>query len=298
MTDNLKGALYIILSCGFIAATSAIAKQLGLEDGAELHPLQVSFGRFLFGFLTLIPFALAKKPSFEGTRWSRHLGRVVFGWAGVSGMFAAVALMPLADATAISFLSPFFAMILAILFLRERPGIWRWGAAAIAFTGVVVLTQPGTEAFQPAALIALMAAMFMGTELVFIKSLTGTEPPLRILLINNGAGALLAGCAAAFVWEPVTLPQWGMLAAIGMVMVTAQSFFLRGMKLGEATYVAPFMYTTLLYAAAYGMLFFGEIPSLATFAGALLILTGAAILGWRERRAGVKEPIVGPFPDR
>lgn len=298
MTDNLKGAFFIVISCGFIAATSAIAKNLGMDGGADLHPLQVSFGRFLFGFLTLVPFAIIKRPSFEGARWSRHMGRVFFGWAGVSGMFAAVALMPLANATAISFLSPFFAMILAILFLGERAGPWRWGAAAIAFSGVVVLTQPGTDAFQPTALIALMAAMFMGTELVFIKSLTGNEPPLRILLINNGAGAVLSGCAAAFFWEPVSAPQWVMLAAIGTVMVTAQSFFLRGMKLGEANYVAPFMYTTLLYAALYGMLFFGEIPSLTTFAGAVLILTGAAILGWRERRAGAKEPIATPFPDR
>lgn len=298
MTDNLKGALFIILSCGFIAATSAIAKNLGHEGGADLHPFQVSFGRFLFGFLTLIPFALVRKPTFEGTRWSRHMGRVLFGWAGVSGMFAAVALMPLADATAISFLSPFFAMVLAILFLGERAGPWRWGAAVVAFSGVVVLTQPGTDAFQPAALIALTAAMFMGTELVFIKSLTGHEPPLRILIINNGAGAVLSGCAAALFWEPVSASQWSMLAAIGIVMVTAQSFFLRGMKLGEASFVAPFMYTTLLYAALYGMLFFGEFPTLATIAGAVLILTGAATLGWRERKAGVKQTVANPFPNR
>ena len=181
MTDNLKGALFVIVSCGFIAATSAIAKQLGPESGAGLHPLQVSFGRFLFGFMTLLPFVLVKRPSFVDTKWALHISRSVFGWAGVSGMFAAVALMPLAAATAISFLSPFFAMILAILFLGERAGPWRWGAAGIAFTGVVILTQPGTDSFQPAALIALMAAMFMGAELALIKRLTGTEPLLRIL---------------------------------------------------------------------------------------------------------------------
>ncbi|RVU37959.1 DMT family transporter [Hwanghaeella grinnelliae] len=298
MTNNLKGAVFIILSCGFIAATSAIAKQLGPEGGAGLHPLQVSFGRFLFGFLTLLPIALITRPTFSGTKWTLHVSRSIFGWAGVSSMFAAVALMPLAEATAISFLSPFFTMILAILFLGERAGPWRWGAAAVAFTGVLILTQPGTSAFQPSALIALMAAMFMGAELTLIKRLTGTEPLLRILLINNFIGTVISGCAAYAFWEPVSMPQWGMLAAIGIIMVTAQSLFVRGMRLGEANYVAPFMYTTLLYAALYGVLFFGEMPSAPTFGGAALILTGAAVLGWRERRAAVKEPVAIPFPDR
>lgn len=298
MTDNLKGALFVIVSCGFIAATSAIAKQLGPESGAGLHPLQVSFGRFLFGFLTLLPFVLVKRPSFVDTKWALHISRSVFGWAGVSGMFAAVALMPLAAATAISFLSPFFAMILAILFLGERAGPWRWGAAGIAFTGVVILTQPGTDSFQPAALIALMAAMFMGAELALIKRLTGTEPLLRILIINNFAGAVISGCAAAFFWVPVANQQWLLLAAIGSIMVTAQFFFVRGMRLGEASYVAPFMYTTLLYAAIYGMIFFGEVPSAATLAGAVLILAGAATLGWRERRITRQDTAGTPFPDR
>lgn len=298
MTNNLKGALFIILSCGFIAATSAIAKQLGPDGGAGLHPLQVSFGRFLFGFLTLLPFGLIKRPSLKGTTWTLHLSRAVFGWAGVSGMFAAVALMPLAEATAVSFLSPFFTMILAILFLGERAGPWRWGAAAVAFAGVLVLTQPGTDTFQPGALIALMAAMFMGTELALIKRLTGTEPLFRILLINNFIGTIISGCAAYSFWEPASIPQWGMLAAIGMIMVTAQFFFVRGTRLGEANYIAPFIYTTLLYAALYGVLFFGEVPSVSTLAGAALILAGAAVLGWRERRVTVKEPMAASFPDR
>ena len=298
MTNNLKGALFIILSCGFIAATSALAKQLGPEGGEGLHPLQVSFGRFLFGFLTLLPIGLIRRPPFTNTKWALHVSRSVFGWAGVSGMFAAVALMPLAEATAISFLSPFFTMILAILFLGERAGPWRWGAAAVAFTGVLILTQPGTDAFQPSALIALMAAMFMGAEMTLIKRLSGTEPLLRILLINNFIGTVVSGCAAYAFWEPISAPQWTMLAAIGMIMVTAQSFFVRGMRLGEANYVAPFMYTTLLYAALYGVLFFGEVPSVSTLAGAALIMAGAVVLGWRERRAAVKEPVAVPFPDR
>jgi len=290
MNDNIKGALFIVVACAFIAATTAIAKQLGAGSAAEpLHPLQVSFGRFLFGFLSLLPFAVFKPPRFQGTQWPQHAARVVCGWGGVSCMFAAVAFLPLADATAISFLNPFFAMVLAILFLGEVVGKWRWGAAAIAFAGVLVLTQPGSSAFQPAALIALSAAALMGMEVLFIKLLTGREPHKRILLINNGAGAVISGLAAALVWQPATGEQWLMLAAIGSIMVTAQVFFLRGMTLGETNFVAPFLFMTLPFAALYGGLFFGEVPALTTLAGAALILSGAGVLGWRERLAARRQ---------
>ena len=286
MTDNSRGALFIILACAFIAATTALAKQVSGPVEDALHPLQVTFGRFLFGFLTLVPFMLYRRPGFAGTRWTHHGARVLFGWGGVSCMFTAVTLMPLADATAITFLNPFFTMVLAILFLSERVGKWRWGAAAIAFSGVLVLTQPGSSAFQPAALIALAGAAAMGTEVLFIKLLTMREPHPRILLINNMAGAVISGAAALLVWQTPSTDQWIALAAIGSLMVTAQALFLRGMTLGEAAFVAPFLFLTLPFAALYGGLFFGEIPALTTVAGAGLILAGAGILGWRERRAG------------
>ncbi len=204
-------------------------------------------------------------------------------------MFAAVTLMPLAEATAISFLNPIFTMVLAILFLGEKVGPWRWGAAGVSFFGVIVLTQPGTEAFQPAALIAMLAAVMMGAELIFIKRLTGTEPLLRILFINNGMGAVISGIAMFFVWTPPDATQLVLMASIGVIMVSGQVLFLNGMRMGEANFIAPFIYTTLLYATLYGAILFDEIPDLLSSIGGILIVAGALILGWRERLAASRK---------
>ena len=150
----------MVAASALIAATTLIAKALGLGAGGEaLHPLQISAGRFAFALITLSFFALWLRPDFAGARWSLHVGRSVCGWAGVTLMFAAAARIPLADATAISFLSPLVTMGLAIAFLGERIGRWRWTAAAISVCGAIVLLRPGTDAFHLAALLALGAAL-------------------------------------------------------------------------------------------------------------------------------------------
>lgn len=297
---NLKGALYVTLCCAFIAGSTLCAKALGaareieiegvLQAASRLHPLQIAFGRFLFGTLLLLPFALWRRPSFRAVPWRLHTARVTAGWLGVSLMFAAVSFMPLADATAISFLNPLFAMIFALVFLKEAVGPWRWAAAAIAFAGAAIVTRPGTAAFDPAALLALAAAASIGAELVFIKRLADREPILRILLINNAMAAVIAGLAALPVWQAPSPEQWLLLAGTGVFMVTAQSLNLRGMAIAEASFIAPFFYATLLYAAFYDWLFFAEVPTGATVLGAACIIAGALILGWRERRAARRVP--------
>jgi len=267
-----------------------IARALGPQIAGEaaLHPIQVTWGRFFFGACVILPIAFARRVTFEDIPWRIHLGRIAMGLGGVVALFAAAGLMPLTDSTAISFLSPLFSMIFAIVFLKETVGPWRWLAAAIAFCGAMVLTRPGTEAFQPAALIALCAAAFLGAELIFIKLLSGKERPLKILAINNGIAAALISIAAIAVWKMPTPGQWAMLAALGGIMVCAQSFFLKGIAMAEANVAAPFFYTTLIFASLYGWLLFGEVPGMFSVIGAGLIVCGALLLTWRENLARMK----------
>lgn len=280
----LTGAALMMLCCALIAVTTLIAKVLGRGvDGLALHPLQVSSGRFFFALVVLLPILAWVRPSFRGAAWPVHAGRAFCGWAGVSCMFAAAAMMPLADATAISFLSPLFTMLLAIPLLGERVGPWRWAAAGISLAGAVVLIRPGTDAFQVAALIALASALFMGMELILIKRLTGGEPPLRILAISNSIGTTISLTAATFVWIWPSPAQWALLATLGATMVSAQAVFIQAMRRGEASFVAPFFYATLVFAAVYDFLVFSVLPTAFSVAGAALIVAGAALLAWRER---------------
>lgn len=288
-------AALILSATAFIAGTTLMAKAAGTDAlGAPLHPLQVSHGRFLFAFLALSLAAAALRPRLGRPHLRLHLGRTFCGWGGVTLMFAAVAHIPLADATAITFLNPVFAMMLAIPLLGERVGRIRWSAAAIALAGALILLRPTPESFQPAALLALGAAAMMGLELIFIKRLSGREPPFQILLVNNAIGLAIATAAVIPVWQMPTPAQWAALAALGAMMACAQACFVNGMARADASFAAPFSYATLVFAALYDLAVFGVVPDGVSLAGAALILSGALWLALRERRRGTPPAPVSP----
>jgi drug/metabolite transporter (DMT)-like permease len=276
----------IITATAFIAGTMLLAKTLGTDVlGAPLHPLQVSHGRFLFAFIAIATAAGIMRPQISQPRLRLHIGRTVFGWGGVSLMFAAAANMRLSDATAISFLNPVFAMILAIPLLGERVGPWRWFAAFTALVGACVLLRPSAETFQLAGLLAVGAAVLMGTELVFMKKLANREAPFQILLINNGIGLAIATAAVLPFWAQPTLAQWVALAGIGGLMAIAQTCFINAVARADASFVTPFSYITLIFATLYDGIIFKAYPDYISMIGATFIVSGAVILAWRETRA-------------
>lgn len=279
-------ALALILTAtAFIAGTMLFAKMIGTGVlGDPLHPLQVSHGRFLFAFMAISTVALLMRPKITQPNLKLHVGRTLFGWGGVTMMFAAVAFIPMSDATAISFLNPVFGMLLAIPFLGERVGPWRWFAAAMALGGALILLRPGPETFQVAALLALAAAILMGAELIFIKKLADSETPFQILLINNALGLTIATLAVFPVWVPPTGAQWAALAGIGVLMAKAQACFVNAMARADASFVTPFSYVTLIFAALYDLLIFDVWPDSISWLGAGVIVAGAVILAWREAR--------------
>ena len=276
-------AALILLASALIAGTTLFAKALGTGTyGAPLHPLQITFGRFLFAFLALSLAAGVLRPRFTRPNLPVHLLRPLTGAGGVTLMFAAVAFIPLADATAISFLNPVFAMLLAIPILGERVGPWRWAATAIALVGALILLRPGAGSFDPAALLALGAAVLLGFEINIIKILSGREGPFSILLVNNAIGLCLAGTAAFWIWVSPNTVQWALMAGVGVLMAMAQTCFVNAVARADASFVAPISYATLVFAALYDLTVYGVVPDGVTVLGALIIIAGGALLAWRE----------------
>ncbi|MEM6696597.1 MAG: DMT family transporter [Pseudomonadota bacterium] len=282
MNASTRAVLLMICASALVAATSLIAKTLGAPaaNGA-LHPMQVSAGRFGFALLTLLAVIALRpglRPRFRGARWHWHIMRTISGWAGVTLMFAAVAAMPVAEATAISFLSPPITMVLAVFMLGESLTARKVLAGALAALGGGLILQPGADAFQIAGLYALASAACVSVELMFIKKLSDTEPALRILLINNMLGTTLALGAASLVWTAPTPGQWPLLVAIGVVMVSGQSLFIQSMKRAAASTLMPVFYTVLLFAALYDWLLNGVVPTGIAVIGGALIVAGALVL--------------------
>ena len=275
----------IAVATAFIAATTLIAKALGTDQfGPAIHPFQIVFGRFLFAFLAFSIAVAILRPTLQRPHLGLHLARTIGGWAGLTLMFASVAYIPLADATAISFINPVFGMIFAIPFLGERVGKWRWLAAGISLIGAMILLRPTPDSFQPAALLALAAAVILGAELNVIKKLTSRENLFSILFVNNSIGVGIAGVAVIWVWQAPMPTQWVLMATLGVAMAVAQTCFVNAMARADASFVAPFSYGTLIFAALYDVVFYDVIPDHVTLLGAAIIILGALLLAWREGR--------------
>lgn len=274
-----------LAASAFAAGTTLLAKALGTGVlGPEMHPLQISHGRFLFAFVAITTMIAVMRPRMTRPDFRLHAIRSAFGWGGVTLMFAAAAFIPLSDATAISFLNPVFGMMLAIPLLGEKVGPIRWSAALIALAGAAILTRPGGGAIEFGAMLALGSALLLGAELIAIKRLSGREGPYQILLVNNGIGLLIATFAMLPVWQMPTAQQWAALAGVGVLMAMAQACFVNAMARADASFVAPFFYAALVFAAIYDALVFHVLPDTVSIAGALIILTGAGLLAWREGR--------------
>jgi len=280
-----RAVLLMVLATALFAGTTLLAKALGTGAlGPALHPLQVSFGRFLFAWITILAVAAVLRPSFGRPALGLHAARTLCGWGGATLMFAAAARMPLSDATALSFLSPVLTMLLAIPLLGERVGPWRWGAAAIAMIGAMILLRPGPGTFQVAGLLALGAALVMGVEAILIKRLTSREAPVPVLVINNGMGVAIALLPALAVWAAPNAAQWAALAGIGVVMVGGQAAFLLALRRADASFAAPLFYLTLVFATVYDFAAFGVRPDAISLIGAAVLVSGAVLLALREGR--------------
>lgn len=286
-------ALAMLIATGFFAGTTLLAKALGGETLAlPVHALQISQARFVFGFVA-VALVLALMPRHrralpKGTprpAWGLHLLRTLLGWLGGALLFAAAARMPLTDANALSFLSPIATMLLAIPLLGERVGVWRWAAAGLSLIGALVLLRPGSGVVDPAALLALGAALAMGLEGVFIKRLAGREPPQQIMLVNNAMGAAIASLAVipVFHWPEMTA-QWLALGAVGVFMVSGQIMLLMAFARADASYATPFLYLVLVWAALFDTMVFGVLPDGASITGAAIIMLGGLMVAWREAR--------------
>lgn len=275
----------------FIAISTFLAKGLAgrfdsLATNNDLHPLQITAGRFIFGFALWVVIAAIQRLRPRDVHWGQHLARSFFGWLTVSCIFWASAQMALSDATAISFLTPVFTLLLAALVLHERIDSARICSIIVMLTGALMALRPGSDAFQPAALIALVAAITGAVEILLIKRLTQIEPRIQILLVNNLFGCLIAVGASFYVWSNPTVAQWGLMAAVGGSMAVAQILVLTSMRGADASYVAPFIYATLIFAGLLDLWVFGDTPDALGIAGAAVIVLGAVLLAWSNKRAG------------
>ena len=254
----------------------------------ELHPLQIAFFRNLFGLLVMLPWlARAGLGSLRTGRFGLYLWRTVIGLLSMFTWFWALALLPFAEAVALSFTTPLFATMGAALILKERVRLRRWTATLAGFVGVLVVLRPGAaEAFNIGALLVIVSCALSGATTLMVKDLLRTESSNAVVTYMVLLMTPISLAPALFVWswpEPAT---WAILVGMGLVATAGHLCITHSYKLAEASAVLPYDYTRMIFAAAIGYLWFAEVPDRWTWIGAGIIAASAIYIAHREALHG------------
>ena len=264
---------------------AAFAVMVGLVRrlSPEIDAYVISFWRNLFGSLVFLPWFLHVGIAGLRTRRIRlYAARSLLMVASTILLFLGVSLMPLADATALSFSSPLFSTALAVLILRETVGPARWSALFAGFIGVLIILRPGSGTIDPAALVILGCSLTFAGVVITGKMLAATESPELIVLYLSVFSVPLSLLAAIPTWEWPTLGQLLTLFGISAAAVANMYGISRALQIGDASMAMPFDFIRLLFTAALGYVYFAERPDLWTWVGAVLIFGSAVFVAHRE----------------
>jgi len=191
--------------------------------------------------------------------------------------------LPIAEASATGFVAPLFVTALSIVFLSERVGVRRWLATAVGLIGVLIILRPGTGAFHPAAFFPIVSALAWACTLIMTRMMSGKEAAITTMTYSSIAGVCILSMLVPLVW---VAPTWhdilfGLL--IGVASTAGQWIVVLAFRYADASVLAPFSYTQLLWVSILGFLIFGEVPDVWTVVGAVFIVSSGLYTAHRER---------------
>ena len=280
LSAGRRGILWVVLTTLMFVGTDTIAKYL-----SQTYPVpQIVWARYAFHALVMAAVFGRRLPAMMRTRRpGLQLTRSVLVLIATVVAFMAFRVMPLADVTAIWATTPIMVTALSVPLLGERVGPRRWAGVAAGFVGALVIIRPGLGVMHPAAFLALASAVAMALFHLATRSLARTDSALTSLAYTAALG-LVASCALApFFWVAPDAWGWTLMAALGLLAGMGHFTLIKGLEAAPASTVIPFLYTNLLWATISGLVFFGDLPDVATVTGAVIIVSSGLYIFHRER---------------
>jgi drug/metabolite transporter (DMT)-like permease len=264
----------------FMVATYSVGQLLWLRACAAL--------------IVLLPMIWRQRAEFMHLErlWLQLL-RVTLSTVEVAAFFLASVYLPLADVITYYLACPIFVTALSAIVLRERVGWRRWSAVLIGFCGVLIALRPSSQTVSWPAMIALGGSLSFAVLMLITRSLRAT--PDIVLASSQFAGTFVLGALLSPIgWVTPSLGSLGLFAAAGCISAGALLCVNRSLKLAPASVVVPYQYSMIIWAVIFGYFVFGDVPSIATIAGAAIIIGAGLYIFLRERDLGRRETVVSP----
>jgi drug/metabolite transporter (DMT)-like permease len=277
----MRGIALVLCSSVFMTSGDIASKYLAVS----LPALQITWMRyaaFAVIMLTAVCFTgglrrmRTRRP---GLQVLRAVGVTLSSILFVSGLHD----LPMADATATSFVSPLFVTALSIPILGEIVGWRRWLATIVGLLGVLIVVRPGGEGFHAASLYVLASSLFWAFSLIVTRMMSRTETPVVTLACSATLGFLMLSLVVPFIWQPLGFEAILIGAFIGAISTIGHVFLIMAFRHADASLLAPFAYAQLIWASIFGYLVFAAIPDLWTYVGAAIIAASGLYTAHRER---------------
>ena len=269
----MRGALFIVASECMIACMGATIKFAAVELPNEM----IVFFRNLFGLAALAPWLL--RHGCAGLKTGvihLHMLRAVAGLSAMYCLFFAIAHIKLADAMLLKLTTPVFIPVAALLWLGERLGVAARWALLLGFAGVCLIIRPGAE-LHWVMLIALVGSAFAALAKVTVRRLSRSEPAFRVVFYFAAMGAVISAVPLVWAWQTPSTSSWLLLLALGPQAPLGKLLMRRGYAAAPAAQVGVFTYSSVLFGAALGWWFWGELWDALSVAGAVLVAAAGAL---------------------
>jgi len=283
LSGNVNGMLLMLIASIVLTIMHALVRHIG----SDMHPFEVSFFRNLFGLIAVMPLVLR---SGIKSLYTRHPGlqllRAVLGVSAMLSWFYALSIVPIAQATALSFTAVIFASVGAAVVLREKMHVRRWTAVCLGFVGAFFILRPGFQEVSFGMMLVLGSSVAWGMAVVVVKRLSRTDPVVSIVAWMAISLTVFSFVPALYVWTWPSFEELLLLSLVGALGTTGHLAMTNALKHAEATTITPLDFTRLLWASVIGYFVFGEIPDIWTWIGGGIIIASASYLIFREARVG------------
>lgn len=268
----LYAAALIIASEFFFATAGAVVKTASVD----LPTSMVVFFRNFFALLLLLPLVIRYGwSSFKTKVLALHLRRALVGVSAMYCFFYSLASLTMADAMLLKMTAPIFVPLMAFIFLKESTTAWLLLAVSIGFSGVALIIQPDGNftagEYNWIALIGLAGGFFSAIAKVTVRKLTRTEPALRVVFYFALFATMVSAVPLLWEWTSPDATGYIWLLLVGLTTTLGQICLTRGYAAAPASRVVPFTYVSVIFAAAYGYVFWNEVPDMVFAFGAVLI---------------------------
>jgi drug/metabolite transporter (DMT)-like permease len=299
--NTLKGIGLKVASVAIFVAMSTSIKLAG-----EMPAGEIVFFRSFFAVLPVLVL-FAWRGELRSALTTRHVfSHIARGLVGVSAMglgFFALTQLSLADAITLNYASPLMVVIFSAIFLKENVRIYRWSAVLIGLIGVTIISWPkltlfgspeGVSAGQAVGAVAALAAATIGAvAMLLVRRLVRTESSATIVLWFSLTSSAAALFTIPFGWRALAVEPAAFLILAGICGGVAQILLTESYRHAEASTVAPFEYTSMILGIVIGYLAFGDLPTVHTIVGGIIVVGAGLFIIWRERQLGIQRARAG-----